>query len=103
MISTAGDAVLSAGDPSPVAPGRLTNGTSALASPLQIKAASAGGAGGDFAPRALSSPTTLLTYSGPVTRDAVTFTYSQAIAATESLRSGTYSKAITYTLATTTP
>ena len=104
VTSTAGDAVLTAGDASPVAPGRLVNGTSALLAPLQIKAASAGGFGGDFNPLgALSNPTPLLSYTGPVTRDAITLSYSQTIAATEPLRSGAYTKAITYTLATTAP
>jgi hypothetical protein len=104
VTSTAGNAVLSAGDASPFATGRLVNGSASLAAPLQIKAASAGGTGGEFAPlTALSAPTTLLTYGGPVTRDAVTVSYQQAIGQTEALRSGTYSKAVTFTLATTTP
>src|SRR5262249_24995622 len=104
VTSTAGDAVLTAGDASPTAPGKLVNGTAALASPLQLKAASARGTGGDFvALPPLSSPATVLTYSGRVPRAAVTLTYQQATSATETLRTGTYTKAVTYTLATINP
>jgi hypothetical protein len=52
---------------------------------------------------ALSSPATLLTDSGPVTREAVTISYQQAIGAAETLRTGSYTKAVTFTLATTSP
>ena len=45
----------------------------------------------------------LLTYSGPVSNDAVTLTFSQAIGANEALRTGSYSKTLTFTLSTTTP
>ena len=104
VTSTAGDAILTAGDASPIAPGRLINGTAALAAPLQMRAASAGGVGGALTPLgSLSNPTTLLSYGMPVTRDAITVTYSQAIGQTEALRSGAYTKAVTFTLSTTTP
>ena len=105
VTATAGDAVLSAGDASPVAPGRLINGTAALTAPLAVKAASTAGSAADaFVPLpALSSPAPLVTYNGPVTKDAVTVAYQQAISATETLRSGSYTKAVTFTLATTNP
>ena len=45
----------------------------------------------------------MLTYSGPVSNDAVTLTFSQAIGANEALRTGSYSKTLTFTLSTTTP
>jgi hypothetical protein len=104
VTSTAGNAVLSAGDPSPVATGHLVNGTYALAAPLSLKATSANGAGGDFAPLgALSSPTTLLTFSGPVTSEPVTVSYQQPVGTADALRAGTYQKVVTFTLSTTTP
>jgi hypothetical protein len=45
----------------------------------------------------------LLAYNGPVTSDAVTLDFRQAIGAGEALRSGAYSKTMTFTLSTTTP
>ena len=39
----------------------------------------------------------------PVSNDAVTITFKQAIAANEPLRTGVYSKTLTFTLSTTTP
>ncbi len=42
VISTAGDAALSIADPSTASPGHLTNGTFALASPLQTRAGQRG-------------------------------------------------------------
>ena len=50
-----------------------------------------------------SAPTSVLTYSGPVSNDSVTMTFSQAIGANEPLRTGSYSKTLTFTLSTTTP
>jgi hypothetical protein len=86
------------------ATGRLVNGTFALAAPLQAKATSALGAGLALAAvGGSSSPTSLLTYSGPVSNDAVTLSFSQDVGANEALRTGSYSKALTFTLSTTTP
>ena len=104
VISTAGDATLSVADPSTNATGRLVNGAFSLPTPLQAKAASAGGTGGAFAPVGGSaSPTTLLTYAAPVSNDAVTVSFQQAIGANDALRTGAYSKTLTFTLSTTTP
>jgi hypothetical protein len=67
-------------------------------------ATSARGTGGALANVGGSSaPTTALTYNGPVSNDAVTMTFSQAIGANEPLRTGSYSKTLTFTLSTTTP
>ena len=67
-------------------------------------AASTGGVGGALANVGGSAaPTSLLTYSGPVSNDSVTMTFSQAIGANDALRTGTYSKTLTFTLSTTTP
>jgi hypothetical protein len=38
-----------------------------------------------------------------VSNDPVTITFKQAIGATDALRTGTYSKTLTFTLSTTTP
>ena len=104
VISTAGDARLSVSDASANATGRLVNGTFSLAAPLQAKATSAAGTGAAFAAVAGSSaPTSLLTYSAPVSNDAVTLNFEQAIGQNEALRTGAYSKALTFTLSTTTP
>jgi hypothetical protein len=94
VTSTAGDATLSVADPSTTAPGRLVNGTFSLASPVMIKA----GSGASSA-----APATLLTYSGPASNDAVTLAFEQAIGVNEALRTGTYSKTLTFTLSTATP
>ena len=104
VISTAGDATLSISDPSQTATGHLVNGTFALPQALQAQATSAAGTGGAFAPVGGSSnPTALLTYGRPVSNDAVSVTFKQPIASTDALRTGSYSKALTFTLSTTTP
>ena len=84
VISTAGDATLSVTDPSTTAPGHLVNGSFSLPQPLQ-------GLG------------VVKTYSAPVSDDNVTVTFKQAIGANDALRTGSYSKTLTFTLSTTTP
>jgi hypothetical protein len=64
------------------------------------KAASAGGTGGGFASVAAAA---LLTYTGPISNDAVTVSFQQAIGASDPLRTGSYTKTLTFTLSTTTP
>jgi hypothetical protein len=104
VISTAGDAALSVADPSPTATGHLTNGTFSLPSALQAKASSAGGLGAGFANVGGSAaPTTLLTYGTPISNDPVTLAFNQHVGATDALRTGSYSKTLTFTLSTTTP
>jgi hypothetical protein len=83
VVSTAGDATLSVADTGANA-GYLVNGAFALPQPLQ-------GLG------------VVKTYAGPVSNDAVTVTFTQAIGATDALRTGTYSKTLTFTLSTTQP
>jgi hypothetical protein len=102
VISTAGDATLSISDPSTNAPGHLVNGSFTLPTALTAKASSPAGAGGAFAPLG-ATPTTLLTYTGPVANDPVTVNFEQAIGANDALRTGSYSKTLTFTLSTTTP
>ena len=84
VISTAGEATLTAADLSANKPGYLVNGAFSLPQPL-------GGLG------------VLKTYSAPVSNDVVPVTFTQAIAATDALRTGAYSKTLTFTLSTTTP
>ncbi|WP_028064125.1 ThuA domain-containing protein [Solirubrobacter soli] len=84
VVSTAGDATLSVADPSTNAPGRLVNGTFALPQPLQ-------GLG------------VVKTWTAPTSNEAVPVTFKQAIAAGDALRTGTYSKNVTFTLSTTSP
>ena len=104
VISTAGDAALSVADPSPTATGHLVNGAFSLPQALTVKASSAGGTGGAFAPvGGSSSPTALLSYAGPTSNDAVTVSFQQAIGANDALRTGNYSKTLTFTLSTTNP
>ena len=104
MISTAGDALLSVADPSPIATGHLVNGTFSLPQPLQARARNAANTGTAYNNVGSSaSPLNLLTYSGPVSNDAVDAQFSQLVNATDALRTGAYSKTLTFTLSTTTP
>ena len=96
MISTAGDAALSVADPSSNATGRLVNGSFSLTQPVQA------GVGGTYAAvGGSSSPTTIKTWSAPISNDVVTIGFKQSILANEPLRTGTYSKTLTFTLSTT--
>ena len=98
VISTAGDAALSVADPSSNATGRLVNGSFALTQPVQA------GVGGTYAAvGGSSSPTTIKTWSAPTSNEMVTIGFKQSILANEPLRTGTYSKTLTFTLSTTNP
>jgi hypothetical protein len=104
VISSAGDALLSVADPSSTATGRLVNGAFALTQPLQVSATSTGGTAAPAAAVGGSaSPTPLLTYPGPFSNDGVTVNFTQTVGANEPLRTGTYTKTLTFTLSTTTP
>jgi hypothetical protein len=100
VTSTAGDATLSVTDPSGNATGRLVNGPFALSELLQVRANT-----GAFAPLSTTagSPLSLLSYAGPVSNDAVTLGFRQHIGSGQGLRTGTYSKSLTFTLSTTSP
>ncbi|WP_053225655.1 glycoside hydrolase family 2 protein [Solirubrobacter soli] len=80
VISTAGDAALSV---APV-PAFLANGAFTLPSPVQVS----------FSKSA---------WNGPTSNEAVTIGFKQHIGASDPLRTGTYSKTLTFTLSTTTP
>jgi hypothetical protein len=79
VISTAGDAALTAS-----APVRLSNGAFTLSEPVAVTFSES-------------------TWSAPVSNDPVTIAYSQHIGMTEPLRTGTYSGTVTFTLSTTNP
>ncbi|RKQ91392.1 3',5'-cyclic AMP phosphodiesterase CpdA [Solirubrobacter pauli] len=79
VVSTAGDATLTVGEP-----GFLANGAFKLAKPLQVSGL----------PK---------TYAGPVTNDVATIGFKQEIAANDPLRTGAYSTTLTFTLSTTQP
>ena len=79
VVSTAGDAALTVSDP-----GRLTNGAFQLAQPLRVELGKT-------------------TWSAPVSNESVPVAFKQAIGANEPLRTGRYSKTLTFTLSTTNP
>ena len=89
IVSTAGDAALHVTDPSTNAPGHLVNGAFSLPQPLQV-------AGTPL-------PSVVKTWSGPTSNESVTVDFKQSIGANDALRTGTYSKTLTFTLSTTNP
>ncbi len=102
VLSTAGDATLSVADPSSVATGRLVNGSFSLPQALRARATNPANANTSFA--AISgSPLTLLTYPGPISNDPVALQFQQQIGSSDALRTGQYSKTLTFTLSTTAP
>ena len=103
MLSTAGDAALSVADPSTTAPGHLVNGTFVLPSAAAGPRAQRRQHRHRRSARVSGTPLTLLTYGAPISNDAVTLEFKQPIAANDALRTGAYSKTLTYTLSTTTP
>ncbi len=104
VISTAGDALLSVADPSSNNTGHLVNGTFFLPQPLQARARNATNTGTAYNNVGSSaSPLNLLTWNGPISNDALTLGFSQRVNANDALRTGTYSKTLTFTLSTTQP
>jgi hypothetical protein len=104
VISTAGDATLSVADTSSTNTGHLVNGTFSLPQPLQARARNAANTATTYAPvGSAATPLSLLTYTGPASNDQVSLQFQQAIGSTDALRTGTYSKTLTFTLSTTTP
>jgi hypothetical protein len=79
VISTAGDAALSVSDP-----GHLANGAFTLPEALKVTIAPS-------------------SWSAPVSNAAVAIGFSQHIGASDALRTGTYSRTLTFTLSTTNP
>jgi alpha-L-rhamnosidase-like protein len=79
VISTAGDAALTVTDP-----GHLANGSFTL-------------------PEALSVDVAPASWTQPVSNAPVAITFRQHVGATDALRTGTYSRTLTFTLSTTAP
>ncbi|RKQ87099.1 IgA peptidase M64 [Solirubrobacter pauli] len=79
VISTAGDATLTHSEP-----GKLANGAFTLAEPLRIEL-------------------TKSSWTGPTSNEQVGITFKQLIKANDPLRTGSYSKTVTFTLSTTQP
>ena len=104
MISTAGDALLSVADPSSTATGHLVNGTFSLPEFLQVRARNAANTGTAYnnvgSIGLAAEPADL---QRPGLQRQVTIGYSQKINANDALRTGSYSKTLTFTLSTTTP
>jgi len=101
VVSTAGDAMLSVADPSSDHTGHLVNGTFFLPQPLQARARKADTQGTAY--NDVGSGLNLLTWIEPVSNDPVTIEFKQTIGANDALRTGSYSKTLTYTLSTTNP
>jgi hypothetical protein len=102
VTSTAGDATLSVADPDTAHPGHLVNGSFFLPQALQAKATKADTTGTAYNDVS-GSPLNLLTWSAPVSNDAVTLWFQQKIAANDALRTGSYGKTLTFTLSTDQP
>ena len=76
------------------------NGTFSLANAVEARRERSGA----YAPVGGSAtPTALLTYTGPTSANAVTLGFKQRIGRLEALRTGGYSKTLTFTLSTTNP
>jgi M6 family metalloprotease-like protein len=104
VTSTAGDALLSVADPSSSNTGHLVNGAFSLPQALQSRGRNAANTGTAYNNVGSSaSPLNLLTWNGPVSNDAVSLDFKQSIGAGDALRTGAYSKTLTFTLSTTTP
>jgi hypothetical protein len=106
VISTAGNATLSVADPSSTATGHLVNGTFSLPQALKAGATTTGtGATGSALADVggSASPTSLVTYTAPISNDNVALNFRQTIGANDALRTGSYSKTLTFTLSTTAP
>jgi hypothetical protein len=79
VISTAGDATLTVSDP-----GHLANGAFTLPQPLRVEFSKS-------------------TWSAPTSNEPVTITFRQLVNANDALRTGSYTRTLTFTLSTTTP
>jgi hypothetical protein len=72
-----------------------------LPEPLNARAEKSDTHGTAFNP--IGSSYNLLAWSAPVSNDPVSIFFSQKINSTDALRTGTYSKTLTFTLSTTNP
>lgn len=104
ILSTALDTTLTVADASATNVGKMVNGSFALPQTVQVGAVKMGDTTAPtFKPLGGSAaPTQLLTFADPVASNAV-ITFKQPVAATDALRTGSYSKTLTFTLSTTNP
>jgi hypothetical protein len=102
VVSTLPDATLSVVDGSAVSPGYLVNTGTPLAQPLKARATNSANTQTVFA-NISGSPLTLLSYTAPVSNNAVALQFQQSIGANDALKAGQYSKTLTFTLSTTSP
>jgi hypothetical protein len=104
VTSSAADAALTVIDPSPTATGHMVNDPFALPQPLQARALNAANTSTAYNNVGSSAvPLNLLSYAAPISNDAVSLEFKQVIGASDALRTGTYSKTLTFTLSTTQP
>ncbi len=104
VISSAGDAALSVADPATTNTGKLVNGAFALPETLQANAVRGTTSAGIYNPVGGSAnPTNLFNWTNPASNDLLTVGFKQPIKANDALRTGTYSKTLTFTLSTTNP
>jgi hypothetical protein len=101
VVSTAGNALLSVSDQTGNHTGHLVNGSFFLPQPLQARARNATNTGTPY--NNIGSGLNLLQYEAPISNDAVSLQFSQLVNANDALRTGTYSKTLTFTLSTTDP
>jgi hypothetical protein len=94
VTSSAANAALIVVDSSPYYTNHLTNGAFALPQELQVKNNS-----GVYQ----TMPTGIRFWGGPTAGEVVPIDLKQSIGANDSLRSGSYNKALTFTLSTTEP
>jgi hypothetical protein len=102
VVSTAANAALSVADPSSQNTGHLVNGTYFLPAALEVGASHSGPVTSTAPVGGSAAPTTILTWPD-VTVETITLGFKQNIAATDALRTGPYSKTLTFTLSTTAP
>ena len=99
ITSSAGNAALTVYDPATTATGRLVNGTAALSQALQVYASGGGSTAGPGGPvGGAAAPTALASWAAPVGNSGLTLLFRQNINSNENLRSGVYSKTLTFTL-----
>jgi M6 family metalloprotease-like protein len=104
VISSAGDATLSVADPSSNHTGHLVNGAFFMPETLQANAVRGTTSAGIYNPVGGSAnPTTLFNWAAPASNDMLTVGFKQPVKANDALRTGTYSKTLTFTLSTTNP
>jgi hypothetical protein len=72
-----------------------------LPQPLQLRARNAANTGTAY--NNVGSLLNLLTWNGPVANDKVNLEFSQLVNSSDALRTGAYSKTLTFTLSTNQP